>query len=274
MSALGWVAHEPENAMVEVRISENARVSVLVGIKGKAMHIIPAVDIKGGKAVRLFQGVRDSQTVYADSPVDMARRWADQGATWLHVVDLDGAFDGESANEPHVRDIIRALSIPVQVGGGIRTLDKARRLVDYGAARVIVGTRALESREFLDQLLKALPGKIGVGVDARDGMVAVRGWTETSEVDAEGFLGSLRGSGASAVIYTDISRDGALTGANVEAMRRATQATDVPIIASGGVSALSDVKALAKLPLWGMIVGKALYEDRLSLSDAMAEVGK
>lgn len=233
------------------------------------MHILPAVDIKGGKAVRLFRGEKDRETVYSDSPADMARKWADQGATYLHVVDLDGAFDGESENEAHVRDIVRAVDIPVEVGGGIRSVEKAKRLVGYGVERVIVGTRALESREFVDELVAALPGHVNIGVDARDGKVAIKGWTEVSGVESTEFLAGFSGSGVSGIIYTDISRDGALAGVNVEAMRAACAATDVPIIASGGVTSVRDIVALRDLPLFGIIVGKALYEDRLTLKDAM-----
>ena len=234
------------------------------------MHILPAVDIKGGKAVRLFQGEKDKETVYSDSPVDMAKRWADDGATYLHVVDLDGAFDGVSENEQYIKEIVETLDIPVEVGGGIRTLEKARRLVDYGVERVIIGTKALEDRAFLDELLVKLPGHINVGVDARDGYVSIKGWTETSGKKAEDFLAELSGSGLGAIIYTDISRDGALVGANIEAMKIATEATDVPIIASGGVTSSEDIKALSELPLFGIISGKALYDGRLTLQEAMA----
>ena len=237
------------------------------------MHIIPAVDIKNGKAVRLLRGEKDKETVYSDSPADMARRWTDQGATYLHVVDLDGAFDGVSANEPHIRDIVKAVKIPVEIGGGVRDLEKARRLVGYGVDRVILGTRALESRQFVDDLIAALPGHINIGIDARDGLVAVKGWTETSAVKAVDFLADLSGSGVSAIIYTDISRDGALVGVNVPAMRAACQATDVPIIASGGVTSAADILALRDLPLFGIIVGKALYEERLTLKEAMTALG-
>ncbi len=233
------------------------------------MHIIPAVDIKNGKAVRLFQGEKDRETVYSSSPADMARRWADAGATYLHVVDLDGAFDGASENEPHIRDIVRAVKIPVEVGGGVRDRDKAGRLIEMGVDRIIVGTKALEARDFLDKLLQEFPGKINVGVDARDGLVAVRGWTETSGVAAKDFLAGLSGSGVAAIIYTDISRDGAMQGVNATAMREACRATDVPIIASGGVTGREDIVALRDLPLFGIIVGKALYEERLTLRAAM-----
>ena len=233
------------------------------------MHILPAVDIKGGKAVRLFQGEKDKETVYSDSPVSMAQRWVDDGATYLHVVDLDGAFDGVSENEKYIKEIAQSVKIPVEVGGGIRTLEKAQRLVDYGVDRVIIGTKALEDRAFLDELISKIPGHVNVGVDARDGYVSIKGWTETSEKKAEDFLAELSGSGIGAIIYTDISRDGALVGANVEAMESATKATDIPIIASGGVTSVEDIKALSKLDLFGIISGKALYDGRMTLQEAM-----
>lgn len=233
------------------------------------MHIIPAVDIKNGKAVRLLQGDMDKETVYSDCPVDMAKQWADQGATYLHVVDLDGAVEGDSNNETHIQQIIDALDIPVEVGGGIRSIEKAKRIVDMGAARVVIGTKAIESREFLEELVAALPGKVNVGLDARNGYLAVNGWTETTELRAEEFMKDLSGSGVAAIIYTDISRDGALTGANVYAMTRATQISDIPIIASGGVTTLEDIKVLADLPLFGIIVGKALYDNCFTLAEAM-----
>ncbi len=238
------------------------------------MHILPAVDIKNGKAVRLFQGEKDKETVYSHSPADMARHWADQGATYLHVVDLDGAFDGDSNNEQHIKEIVKAVPIPVEVGGGVRTLEKAKRLADIGVDKIIVGTRALESRDFVNELVAALPGKVNIGIDARNGMVAIKGWTETSETPAADFLASFAGSGVSGIIYTDISRDGALAGVNVDAMRAACAATDVPIIASGGVTSVEDIAALKNLPLFGIIVGKALYEKRMTLAEAMAALNE
>lgn len=234
------------------------------------MHIIPAVDIKNGKAVRLFQGRADRETIYADSPVDAAKRWRDEGATFLHVVDLDGAFDGESRNEPFIRQIAAELAIPVQVGGGVRDLGKARRLIEAGVSRVVVGTRALEDRDFLLELTAAFPGRVVVGVDARDGFVAVKGWTETSRTAARDFLAGLAGAGAAGVVYTDISRDGALQGVNLPAMREATEVCPVPVIASGGVTSADDIRALRELPLFGIITGKALYDGRLTLAEAQA----
>ena len=236
------------------------------------MHILPAVDIKGGKAVRLFQGRADNTTVYNDSPRAAAERWFEEGATFLHVVDLDGAFDGVSQNEAHILDIARNAPVPVEVGGGIRSLDKARRLIDGGVSRIIIGTKALEDRAFLDKLIAEMPGQVHVGIDAKDGQVAVRGWVEKSTVTAEDFLRELSGTSLGAIIYTDISRDGAMKGANIAAMRRATEITDVPIIASGGVTTLEDVRALSTLPLFGIIIGKALYEGTITLRDANALV--
>jgi phosphoribosylformimino-5-aminoimidazole carboxamide ribotide isomerase len=234
------------------------------------MHILPAVDIKGGKAVRLFQGEKDKETVYNDSPVAAALRWVNEGATYLHVVDLDGAFDGVSENEQHIEAIVKAVKIPVEVGGGIRTLEKAQRLVGFGVDRVIIGTKALQDMALLRSMIAALPGRVNVGVDAREGFVSVKGWTETSGKRAEDFLRELSGLGVAAIIYTDISRDGALAGVNYEAMKRATEVTDVPIIASGGVTSVEDIRKLKDLPLFGIISGKALYDGRLTLQEAMA----
>jgi phosphoribosylformimino-5-aminoimidazole carboxamide ribotide isomerase len=233
------------------------------------MHILPAVDIKGGKAVRLFQGLADKETVYNPSPLDAAKRWLDEGATYLHVVDLDGAFDGESENEKHIIDIAKNSSVPVEVGGGIRTVEKAARLIEGGVERVIIGTKALEDRDFLFGLLDKFPGHVNVGIDAKDGFVAVKGWVEKSDVKAEDFLLELKGKPVGAIIYTDISRDGALQGPNIPSIKRATEITDIPIIASGGVTTLDDIKELSELPLFGIISGKALYDGRINLKDAI-----
>ncbi|MBN1257623.1 MAG: 1-(5-phosphoribosyl)-5-[(5-phosphoribosylamino)methylideneamino]imidazole-4-carboxamide isomerase [Planctomycetes bacterium] len=234
------------------------------------MHILPAVDIKGGKAVRLLHGRADRETVYNYSPLAAAQRWAEEGATYLHVVDLDGAFEGVSENEKHIFEIINKIKVPVEVGGGIRTLGKARRLLEGGVERIIIGTKALESREFLDELLKEYPGRINVGIDAIGGMVAIKGWVETSRVSAEDFLEELSGSPIGAIIYTDITRDGALAGPNLESIARATEITDIPIIASGGVTSIADVQALARLPLFGIIIGKALYDNAITLQEAIS----
>jgi len=234
------------------------------------MLLLPAIDLREGKVVRLLRGERNRETVYGDSPADAACRWRDEGAEWLHVVDLDGAFDGVSRNEPCLEAIVRAAGIPVEVGGGIRTREKAERLLGFGVARVILGTKALEDRAFLRELCAAHPGKVCVGVDARDGRVVTRGWVEESPVRADDFLRELAGCGAAAAIVTDIARDGALAGPNLEAMRSACAASPLPVIASGGVTTVEDIRALAKLPLLGAIIGKALYEGSLRFADALA----
>ena len=234
------------------------------------MHILPAVDIQNGKAVRLLRGDKNNVTVYSDSPLDMAKRWEDSGATWLHVVDLDGAFDGDSSNECHIKSIAKSLSIPIEVGGGIRSVDKIERLLDYGVSRVILGTTALENQAVLEEAVSRFPGSIHVGVDARNGYVAVRGWTETSGVTAVSFLKVLSAYPLGAIIYTDISRDGALLGANVAAMREACAVSKNPLIASGGVTTLDDIRLLKELPLFGIIIGKALYDGKITLEDAIA----
>ncbi|GHT00868.1 1-(5-phosphoribosyl)-5-[(5-phosphoribosylamino) methylideneamino] imidazole-4-carboxamide isomerase [Planctomycetales bacterium] len=238
------------------------------------MHIIPAVDIKNGKAVRLLQGQRERETVYGDSPLAMALRWQDAGATYLHVVDLDGAFDGESENLPHLEQILRRVKIPVEIGGGIRSLAKARQLCDLGAAQVILGTTALQNRTLLEEIVAALPRRVSVGVDAKDGKVAVKGWTETGDKNAEDFLRELSALPLANIIYTDIARDGALQGVNVEALRRAASISRIPLIASGGVTSPDDIRALAPLPLFGIITGKALYDGRMTLAEATAALAE
>ncbi len=238
------------------------------------MYLLPAIDLQGGRVVRLLRGERKACTVYSGTPADMARRWRDEGAEWLHVVDLDAAFDGVSENEPHIAAIIAAVDIPVQVGGGVRTRDKARRLLAVGARRVVLGTQALRDRDFMLELAAAYPQQIVVSVDTRDGFVAARGWVEKTAVRAEDFLSSLANSGIAAAVYTDISRDGALQGPNLQALQQACEISPVPIIASGGIASLDDIFALSHLPLGGIIVGRALYEGALALPEIIAFLAK
>lgn len=233
------------------------------------MHLIPAIDIQNGKTVRLFQGKREELTVYEESPLAMAKRWASEGATWLHIVDLDGAFEGTSQNEPLIEEILRTVPLSVEVGGGIRDREKARRLFQYGASRVIVGTKAIEDRAFLESLAEEFPEKILVGVDARDGFVTVKGWTEKRDLRAEDFLSEISVLPLAGVVYTDIARDGALQGPNLTAIHRVVDSTSLPVIASGGVTTLEDLRSLAKIPLFGVIIGKALYECRIHLREAL-----
>ncbi len=239
------------------------------------MTIIPAIDLKGGKCVRLRQGVADDATVYGDDPVAMARHWQDEGGRALHVVDLDGAFAGAPAHADVVAKIAAALSIPVEVGGGLRTDDHVRAMLDAGVARVILGTRALADESALSRLVSAYGGrKIAVGIDARDGLVQVRGWVETTGTKATDLARRVAGLGVGTIIYTDTATDGMLGGPNVEAMGRICDAApSCSIVASGGISSVENIIALIALGrpnLAGAIVGKALYEGRVSVAGLQA----
>ena len=230
---------------------------------------IPAIDIRDGHCVRLLRGDFGRQTVYGDDPVGMARRWEAEGAERLHIVDLDGARNGVRANADVIRRAIEAVHIPVQVGGGVRSLDIARQLLDDGADRVIVGTAAAEHPEQLSSWLDALgPERVIVGVDARNGRVAIRGWLETSPRQVREFCQELKGIGALRVLFTDIDRDGMLNGPNVDATR--SLAAMLKVIASGGVSTTDDLQQLAEAGAEAVVIGKALYDGRLSLKDAIA----
>jgi len=226
--------------------------------------------MKGGKCVRLFQGRADQETVFGEDPVAVALKWRGQGAEYLHLVDLDGAFAGEPRHSDIVAAIVKQTGLPVEVGGGIRSRESVSAYLDAGVDRVIVGTKALQSPQWLRSLCREFPGRIAVGVDARDGRVATHGWVATSDVTAIDFARSLKGVGVRAVIFTDISRDGAMKGVNVEATRLFAEACEAPIIASGGVSSLEDVKALKALPIEGAVVGRAIYDGRLGLAEAIA----
>ena len=234
------------------------------------MLVIPAIDLRRGKCVRLHMGRPDRETVYADDPLEVALRWQKLGAQLIHVVDLDGAFDGTPTQKEIAKQIARAVSIPIEVGGGIRDVETVEEYLDAGVERVIIGTRALESPVWLRGLCVKHPGRIAAGVDASDGMVAVKGWAEVSGMPALELAAMLRGAGLRAAIYTDTSRDGTLAGPNVEATRKFAEAMDAPVIASGGIGSLDDVRALAKLRIGGMIVGRALYSGAISLPDAIS----
>ena len=234
------------------------------------MIVIPAVDIKGGRCVRLEQGEADRETVYGDDPAAPAKRWADAGAERIHVVDLDGAFDGRPKNAEAVRAILAAVDVPIEVGGGIRTPEAAAELIEAGAARVVVGTRAAEDPEFLRALANAHPGKINLGLDAKDGYVAVKGWVETGGLRAVDLLNQLADVPLGEVIYTDIARDGMLKGPNFAEMEEVQKESAHPVIASGGVTTEDDIRRLADMGVFGAIVGKALYDGRLSIEDALA----
>ncbi|RKD21806.1 1-(5-phosphoribosyl)-5-[(5-phosphoribosylamino)methylideneamino]imidazole-4-carboxamide isomerase [Ammoniphilus oxalaticus] len=238
--------------------------------------IYPAIDIRGGKCVRLFQGDYDQETVYGDSPVDMAKQWEQQGAAWIHVVDLDGAKAGAPVNDEAILEMARTVNVPIQVGGGIRTMEHARKYLDGGVARVILGTSAIQDRPFAEEALATFGGsKIVIGIDAREGYVATHGWLETSEVKADTLARELAKKGAEVFIYTDIARDGTLEGPNIKGNLELAREANVTVIASGGVSKMEDLKQLAPHAadgISGVIVGKALYMDRFTLADALKEV--
>lgn len=241
------------------------------------MIVIPAIDLQGGRCVRLRQGRADDATVYSDDPVAMARKWAGLGAAALHVVDLDGAFQGGPRHAATIAKIVAAIPIPVEVGGGLRTDDDVARLLDAGAARAIIGTRALSDPEALDRLVERFGGDaIAAGIDARGGMVQVKGWVETSSVSAVDLARRVEKAGVKTIIYTDTATDGMLSGPNLAAQSEMCRATSCDIIASGGVGAAEHVRALAGLGfpnLAGAIVGKALYDGRASLPELMAACG-
>jgi phosphoribosylformimino-5-aminoimidazole carboxamide ribotide isomerase len=239
------------------------------------VKIIPAVDIKGGRCVRLTQGKEDQETIYSDDPKAMAEHWDEQGAQLIHVVDLDGAFQGLPKNVDLIKDIIYSSTVDIQVGGGIRSLEAIAAYVNAGVYRVILGTIAHENPAFVEEACKQFPGKIIIGIDAQDGKVAIKGWTEVSEQTAADLAKSMEPMGVAGFIFTDISRDGMLQGPNLDSIRQFAQATSLPIIASGGISGIQDVVSLLSLKsegVEGMITGKALYDKRLDFKEALKQV--
>jgi phosphoribosylformimino-5-aminoimidazole carboxamide ribotide isomerase len=240
------------------------------------MKIYPAIDILGGQAVRLIQGRKDKTTVYGD-PIEMATKWVNKGAEWLHVVDLDGAFEGKPKNLGVLRDMAAAVpKAKIQVGGGIRGMSTVELLFDVGIERIVLGTAAVQDQEFVKNALAKHSGRVAIGIDARDGNVQVSGWTEDSQIGAIDLARSLQDVGVRLVIYTDISRDGVLEGPNIEATRQMLENTHLSVIASGGVSSLKDVHRLAEINhprLEGVIIGKALYEGRIRIEEALANAG-
>ena len=236
------------------------------------MLIIPAVDIKEGRCVRLLQGREDSETVFSDDPSAKAERWQKEGAEFLHVVDLDGAFRKGPQNTEAVRRILERVNIPVQLGGGVRNMKTISTLLDLGVNRVILGTEAIRNPSMVKQACQTFPGKIIVGIDARQGKVAIEGWTQTTNQGAVEMAKGLEGFGVAGIVFTDIHKDGMKAGPNIEETRRMAEAVSIPIIASGGVSDINDIKALAGLEpvgVVGVITGRALYDGRLDLKDAL-----
>ena len=235
------------------------------------MILYPAIDMLGGKAVRLRQGKRDDVTVFGD-PVEMALKWRGKGAQWLHLVDLDAAFDGATTALPVICEVVRALDGPVELGGGIRTMKDIELRVEAGVSRCIIGTAAAENPALVEEACRVFPGKIAVGIDAKNGFVALRGWVESSALTATELALRMRDAGVSTVIYTDVSRDGMMQGPNVTQTEALVRATDMEIIGSGGVSALTDVLAFRDAGCAGAILGRALYENAFTLEEALAAV--
>jgi phosphoribosylformimino-5-aminoimidazole carboxamide ribotide isomerase len=234
------------------------------------MEIIPAVDIKGGKCVRLYQGDYQKETVFSENPVDVAMDWKAQGAQRLHLIDLDGAAEGEPRNIAAVEAIVKRVNLPVQLGGGIRDEATVARLLDTGIDRVILGTAVVENPELVKSLCGKFSEAIVVGIDARDGYVATRGWVQRTEIKALELGLQMRDLGVRRIIYTDITRDGTLTGPGFEAIAEMVKGVKLPVIAAGGISKLSDLTKLKKLGVEGAILGRALYTGDINLKEALS----
>lgn len=233
------------------------------------MIIYPALDVKEGRCVRLLQGNFEKETIYSENPMEVAMKWESLGAQYLHVVDLDGARTGVPMNIPTISELAVKLAIPVQLGGGIRTIDMIEVLLCRGIERVILGTTAVKDRELVKRVVETFEGNVVIGIDAKEGNVAIEGWTVTSDLSAVEFAKRMQDIGASTIIYTDISKDGMLTGPNLKAMEEMVSAVDIDIIASGGVGKLEDIKALKETGVAGAIVGKALYTGDIDLVQAI-----
>ena len=234
------------------------------------MQLYPAIDMKNGQCVRLRQGAFKDITIYSDAPEKVAAHWQEKGASFLHLVDLDGALAGYSVKEEVIRRIADTVSIPIEIGGGIRSKEAVERMLGLGVRRVIIGTKAVEHPEFLRDMVRTFGEEaIVAGVDAKDGMVAVEGWEKVSSLTASDLCLTMKEYGVRHIVYTDISRDGMLSGPNVEATRKLTEETGLDIIASGGVSCMEDLKCLHEAGIRGAVIGKALYENRIDLAEAV-----
>jgi phosphoribosylformimino-5-aminoimidazole carboxamide ribotide isomerase len=237
------------------------------------MIVIPAIDLRGGRCVRLSQGQAAAQTVYAENPIKVAKRWCDEGAEMLHVVNLDAAFNEDDRENLKVLErLLLEVNVPVQFGGGVRTLDDVRRIDELGATRIVIGTTAIENPRLLQNIVDEFGSTIVVGIDARDGKVALRGWEKLSNLDALDFAQKVAEMGVERIVYTDISRDGMLSGINLDATREIAEASGLKVTASGGVATLDDIYAVKDLEDYGVdsvIVGKALYEGVFTLEEAL-----
>jgi len=237
------------------------------------MIVIPAIDLKDGRCVRLEQGLMERDTVFCRDPAEQGREWQRQGAELLHIVDLNGAFAGVPKNRTSIEEIVKSVTIPTQLGGGIRDMETIEAYLSLGIERVILGTAAQRNPELVKEACRAFPGKIVVGIDAKEGMVAVQGWAEVTGVSARDLARRFEGFGVAAIIYTDISRDGMLSGPNIPATRELAESISIPVIASGGVSKLSDIQALMKIEscgVTGVITGRAIYTGAIRLAEAVA----
>lgn len=233
------------------------------------MIIYPAVDIYNGKCVRLTRGEFDQATVYFDDPLDAAKKWADLGAPWLHVVDLNGALEGKPVNIKPIEKIMTDINLPIQIGGGIRNEETAEIFLAMGAGRVVIGSAAVEDPDLVQVLAVKYEDRITVALDARDGKVALHGWKDLSDKDAVEIVQHFEGMGLQSVIYTDIARDGTMTGPNYDQIQKMIQAIGIPVIASGGVANLEDIQKLKEVGAGGAILGRALYEGKVDLKEAL-----
>ena len=236
------------------------------------MIIIPAIDLKDGKCVRLLKGEEGTETVFSEEPQEVARKWEACGAEWIHVVDLDGAFSGEPRNLNVIKNIVGSVSCAVQVGGGIRNIETVRDYIKIGVERVIIGTAAFSDEEFLRKACREFPGRIAVGIDTKNGKIAVKGWKEVIDADTDDVLEGLSNAGVSIVLNTNIDRDGTMEGINVEAARDFTRKSPLPVIASGGLATMEDLDKLVpleELGLYGAILGKSIYTGTIELKKAI-----
>jgi len=233
------------------------------------MEIWPAIDLRDGKCVRLTQGDYQRETIFGDDPASMARRWVGEGGTCLHLVDLDGARDGSRVNAAAVAAIVQAVDVPCELGGGVRDEEAIKELLALGLARLVVGTQALKKPDWFREMCRKYPDKLALGIDAHNGMAATDGWLEVSQTPAVELANQFEGEPIAALIYTDIAKDGMMEGPNVQAMADMKNAVSLPVIASGGVTTAKDVEDLARAGLDGCIIGRTLYEEKLSLADAI-----
>ena len=236
------------------------------------MIIIPAVDIKKGKCVRLLQGRKDSETIFSDNPAEMVQKWEKAGAKLVHVIDLDGAFTKSPQNKESVTKILKTSNVPIQLGGGIRDMATLEMFLEMGVSRVIIGTEAVQNTDFVKSACKSYPNQIVVGIDARKGLVAIEGWVKNTSIDSVELAKRFEDSGVAAIIFTDIHRDGMQTGPNIDQTKRLAEAVSIPVIASGGVATLEDIKNLLPLEeagVTGIITGKALYSGTLDLREGI-----